>query len=426
MKKTKLVIVGTLSLLLLAGCTAPKKASKPVENEIAGELTIVTNRTDGDDIFEKIEKGFIEKYPEVTEIKWEAIADYDDTIMTRLNSNDYGDVLFVPFSLAGLPSEYSNYFESLGKVTELEKDYLDVTEADFDNEVYGLPVALNSLGIIYNDAVLTEAGVKEVPTTQAEFLAAAKAIKAKTKSVPFYTNYQRVAIWAGALTSFGGEQFKSETLAKGNAFAEGQPIRQIMDLFYELASQGLIEADPVTLESQTAQQQLADGKIGMLMSGSQDVAPIQELAKENETVKIMNFPVEREGKTSLPLGAPAVLGISNKSENKATARAFLDYFISVESGYAKNLNGMTPVKADLNAAENKLMTENNVILTVATESAEDEAKYSKIAEEAGVARLTDVLQQVINIGLYPDKNETYADYIKGLEKNWSQAVKDNE
>lgn len=409
---------------LLGGCA--KKATEESQSEkIGGELTVVTNRTDADKLFEKIEKGFIEKYPEVKDIKWEAVADYDSNIMTRMTSDDYGDVLFVPFSMAGMPNEYPNYFESLGKVDEMTSDYLDVTEADFENKVYGLPTALNSLGIIYNQELFDEAGIKEVPTTVPTFIEAAKKIKANTGSTPFYTNYQSVAIWAGALTSFGGEQFKSATLKEGDAFAKGQAIRQVMDLFYELASNKLIEEDPITLDSQAAQQKLAEGEIAMLMSGSQDVTPIQALAKDkkSEAIKIMNFPVETKGKTSLPLGASGVVGVSNKSANKTTARAFLDYFISGESGYAVDANGMSPVKADLTKEQQQTIEDSNVILTVATEKPEDDATYSKIAEEAGVARLTDVLQQVINIGLYPEKNESYTDYVASLSKTWQEAAK---
>lgn len=421
----KKILAGLLlTSALLVGCT--KEETKEAQGgKISGELTVVTNRTDADKLFEKIEKGFIKKYPEVTDIKWEAVADYDSNIMTRMTSNDYGDVLFVPFSMAGMPNEYPNYFEPLGKVDEMQADYLDVTEADFENNVYGLPTALNSLGIIYNQELFDKAGVKEVPTTVSSFIDAAKKIKEKTGSTPFYTNYQSVAIWAGALTSFGGEQFKSATLTEGDAFAKGQAIRQVMDLFYELSSNKLIEKDPVTLDSQAAQQQLAEGKIAMLMSGSQDVAPIQKLVKdkESETIKIMNFPVETNGKTSLPLGASGVVGLSNKSANKTTARAFLDYFISGESGYAADANGMSPVKADLTKEQQQTIKESNVILTVATEKPEDDALYSKIAEEAGVARLTDVLQQVINIGLYPEKNDSYEEYVASLSKTWQEAAK---
>lgn len=423
--KLKKIILGTVAAtFLLAGCSSSKDEAKKDNDTVSGEITVLTNRTDGDGIFKNVEKEFIKKYPDVTKVKFENIADYDKTVTTRLNGGDYGDALFIPFSMAGNRSNYPDYFESLGTTKELEKKYLDVYEADYKEEVYGLPVALNTLGIIYNEKVLKEAGISEVPTTPETFIKDLELIKAKTGATPFYSNYQAVAIWAGALTSFGGEQFKSDTLKSGDAFKEGMPIREVMDLFYEMASKGLIEKDPMTLDGQTAFKDLADGKIGMLMHGSQEVAGIQKMTKD--PIQMMNFPVETKGKTSFPVGAPSVIGVNKNSKNKKTAEAFVDFFVSSDSGYTKDLNGISNTKADVSKEQQKLMDTSHVVLTVAKETPETNATYAKIADEVGVTRLTDVLQQVINIGLYPDKNMSYDDYTKELSGKWTTAAKNHD
>ena len=57
--------------------------------------------------------------------------------------------MFYSFHLQWLaPSEYENYFYPLGTVEDLEKTYLDVTEAAYNDTVYGLPVSINILGIV--------------------------------------------------------------------------------------------------------------------------------------------------------------------------------------------------------------------------------------------------------------------------------------
>ncbi|MGG7176748.1 ABC transporter substrate-binding protein [Clostridium paraputrificum] len=422
MKKLKVVSLLMALALTLTGCGTSKKEA---EGKIGGTITVVTDRPDATELYEKIEKDFITKYPEVEDIVWESSSDYDTYITTRMNTKDYGDVLFVPFSMNGTPSEYENYFESLGTVEELEKKYIDVTEADYNSNVYGLPAVINSLGIVYNEEVLNKAGITEMPTSTEEFIAACEKIKANTDAVPFFTNYKRTAVWGGALTSYGGEQYRSEMLKAGTAFKEGQPIREVMDLFYELASRGLIEEDPITADQAKGYQMVADGKVAMIMRGSQDVPTIQKLNTANK-IKITPFPVKFEGKTSIPFGTPTVVGINKNSENKATARAFLDFFISSASGYAKDLDGMSPSKEDLNEEEKKIFEESNIVLTAPTETPETEELYNKIANEVGVARIGDVLQKVINIGLYPNQNESYEDYINKLESDWAKAVKNNE
>lgn len=424
MKARKIISTLLMLPILMVGCA---KAEEKKNDEIGGTIKVVTSRTDADKLFEKIEEDFKKLYPSVEDIIWESAADYDNYIMTRMNTKDYGDVLFLPFTMNGTPEEYENYFEPLGKVDELEEKYIDVTEADYDGISYGLPAAVNSLGIIYNEEVLKKAGVESMPTSTEEMIEAAKKVKENTDAIPFYTNYNKtLGTWGGTLTSYGGEQYRSEMLNVGTAFKEGQPIREIMDLFYELSSNGLIEEDPVTGDFAKSLQMLADGKVAMIMKGSQDAKMIQGLSTNNSKINIAPLPVKFNGQTSIAFGAPSVIGINKNSENKATAKAFLDFFISAKSGYADDLGGMSPSKEDLTDEQKVMFENNNIILTVPTETPEVDAKYTAIANEVGVGRLTDVLQKVINIGMYPNQNESYSDYINSLEAKWEAAVKANE
>ena len=423
--KAKKIIASLLMLpILMVGC---KSKEEKKNDEIGGTIKVVTSRTDADELFEKIEEDFKKLYPNVEDIVWESAADDDKYIATRMNTKDYGDVLFIPFTMNGTPEEYENYFEGLGSVSELEEKYIDVTEADYNDVAYGLPVALNSLGIIYNEEVLKKAGVEEMPTSTEEFIEACKKIKENTDAIPFYTNYNKtLGTWGGTLTSYGGEEYRSEMLKAGTGFKEGQPIREIMDLFYELASNGLTEPDPITGDFNKSLQMLADGKVAMIMKGSQDAKMIQGLTSNGSKISIASLPVKFNGQTSIAFGAPSVIGINKNSENKATAKAFLEFFISAESGYAEDLGGISPNREDLTAEQKEIFEKNNIVLTSATETPEIDAKYAAIAKEVGVGRLTDVLQKVINIGLYPNQNESYTDYVNSLEAKWEAAVKANE
>lgn len=420
----KWIAVSCLIPVVLTGCTNTPQDEENLagENNIGGTIKVVTSRTDADALFADIEEEFKSLYPNVTDIIWESSADYDNYITTRMNTTDYGDVLFVPFSMSAEPEMYPNFFEPLGTVEELSKVYLDVTEADYEGVAYGLPTTLNMLGIIYNEDVFEAAGITEFPTTIDGLLEACKQIKEKTDAIPFFTNYDRgLGTWGGTLSSFGGEMYKSAMLEAGTAFKEGQPIREIMDLFHALTTNGYTEADPVTVDFAQGKQMLAEGKIAMMMKGSQDAKAIRELVPESN-IEMAPIPYMVDGKTSLALGAPEVVGINVNSQNKATARAFLDFLVSAKSNYADDLGGMSPAKADFTEEEKELMANNNVVLTAPQTPAEVETLYGKIANEVGVGRLTDVLQQVINMGLYPDQYESYEDYVTSLEAKWEKAV----
>ena len=421
MNKIKLLLV-SMTLLSLTACQTKPKVE---EGKIGGTLTVVTSRPDAAELFEEIEEGFKKKYPEVEDIIWESSSDYDADIMKRMNTKDYGDVLFVPFSMAGTPSEYENYFYPLGKVEDLEKKYLDVTEAVYNDTVYGLPVSINILGFVYNEDVLKKAGVESMPTSTDALLETCDQIESKTGATCFYTNYNTsLGVWAGALSSYG-ENYKEAAL-NGNPFDEGQPIREVMDLFYKLAAGGYIEEDPITGDYNQSLQLLADGKVAMIMRASQDLATIQALNDSEDNIKLAPFPTTLSGTTSVPVGAPGVIGINKNTENLATAKAFLEYFISAESGYAEDLDGVPVIIEELNDDQRALFEEGTIVKTASTEDAAIQERYSAVAGEVGIARLTDVLQKVINIGLYPEQNQSYEDYVKELQNAWDQALKNHE
>ncbi len=421
MNKIKLLLV-SMTLLSLTACQTKPKVE---EGKIGGTLTVVTSRPDAAELFEEIEEGFKRKYPEVEDIIWESSSDYDADIMKRMNTKDYGDVLFVPFSMAGTPSEYENYFYPLGKVEDLEKKYLDVTEAVYNDTVYGLPVSINILGFVYNEDVLKKAGVESMPTSTDALLETCDQIESKTGATCFWTNYNTsLGVWAGALSSYG-ENYKEAAL-NGNPFDEGQPIREVMDLFYKLAAGGYIEEDPITGDYNQSLQLLADGKVAMIMRASQDLATIQALNDSEDNIKLAPFPTTLNGTTSVPVGAPGVIGINKNTENLATAKAFLEYFISAESGYAEDLDGVPVIIEELNDDQRALFEEGTIVKTASTEDAAIQERYSAVAGEVGIARLTDVLQKVINIGLYPEQNQSYEDYVKELQNAWDQALKNHE
>ncbi len=423
----RIISLALIAGLALGGCA---KKEEPIANEgnIGGEITVVTDRTDeaAKELFDKMEEDFKKKYPEVTDIKWESSPDYDTHITTRMNTKEYGDVLFVPFSMVSKPEELSNYLLPLGKVEELEKDYMDVTEADHDGTAYALPTRLNQLGVIYNKSILEEAGVKEVPTTMVEMEQVLQKIKDNTNAIPYYTNYNSLlGIWGGALTSFGGEQYRSEVLEAGTAFEEGQPIREIMDFIHHVSSNKLIEEDPMTGDPAKSFKMLADGEVAMIVAGSQELPVIEGMNPDENNIAMAPFPVQRDGENNIAYGADSIIGINKNSANIETAKAFLDFFISGESRYAEESFGISPKKEDFTEEQKQLLESNNIILTVPTETPENDALYTKIANEVGVGRLKDSLQKVVNIGLYPEQNESYEDFIKSLEEKWSQAVKNN-
>ena len=180
-RRTRLVAFAAAgSLLALTAACSGGGGSDDEANDDgtpSGEITVLTWRTDlvEDGTFDTYVEEFKAKYPEVTDVKVEGVTDYEGTVKTRMNTDDYGDVLAIPGSVT--PDQLPDFFEPLGDQAEMEKEYRWINDKSFEGKSYGIPVVGNVQGILYNKRVWEEAGITDFPTTPQEFLDDLQAIK---------------------------------------------------------------------------------------------------------------------------------------------------------------------------------------------------------------------------------------------------------
>ena len=197
-----LIAAMTMGLAACGGAADTTEGSKTTEgtsstkseadaSDITGTITVLTNRTDlVDTKFADYKKAFEDKYPG-TEVKFEALTDYEGDVAIRMQTTDYGDVLLIPNSVPN--TEFANYFEPLGTVDELSDTYdakwLNAKQSE--GTVYGLAQYANAQGVVYNKKVFADAGIDTLPTTPDEFLEDLQKIKDNCDGViPYYTNYK--------------------------------------------------------------------------------------------------------------------------------------------------------------------------------------------------------------------------------------------
>ena len=160
------------------------------DEKIEGKITITMNIYE-EEIQPYIER-FEKKYPGVS-VEYNYLSDYDNDIKELWENEDCGDVLFVPSWLGY--EEYDKYLVNLGTYNALSKKYNFLSQGKRSgNNMYGIPSAAYTSGILYNKNVFSRAGVTETPKTIDDFLVALENIKSYTDAVPFYTNY--VSDWA--------------------------------------------------------------------------------------------------------------------------------------------------------------------------------------------------------------------------------------
>lgn len=439
MTKRKLAI-GFLSLNLLAavlaGCSgnnngsnAPVTGTNNSGSEAnasgpSGEITVITQRTDiVDTVFKDYATEFNKTYPDV-KVKFQALSDYEGQITVRMNSKDYGDVLLLPTSipLADTPE----FFEPLGSFDELSKEYIGLEERTVEGQAYGIPLAVNFSGVLYNKKVFEDAGVTKAPRTPDEFIAALKAIKEKGDAIPLYTNYADswpLTQWEAVLTTVAGrvDYVNIEQPNTDDNFVAGQPHYELYKLMYDAAKEGLIEPDPTTTNWESSKADMANGKIGAMVLGSWAIGQVQGLAANKDHIAYMPFPTNAQ-EVIMPLADDYMLGISKYSKNKEAARAWIDWFIQ-KSGYpTEQAGGMNPLVGSPLPDALKQFEGTNVLFELQSPAnAGQEGLVDKIDREGEIGLWQPEFKKRIIEAAIGNTSESYDDIMKDLNDTWVKA-----
>jgi raffinose/stachyose/melibiose transport system substrate-binding protein len=346
--------------VVLSSCGGASKdaggsAAPPASGaDVSGSITVLSNRTDlnQDGTLKKYAAEFNKVYPKV-QVSFQAITDYEGEVKTRMNTENYGDVLLIPPSIS--PIDFPKFFAPLGDAQELSKKYnwIDSGTADgtLNGQVYGLATFGNANGFVYNKRVWKQAGITSYPTTPEQFVSDLQAIKAKSGAIPYYTNYHDgwpVQGWSGALGSPGCDTGANTALAADQTpFAAGKGPGDIYRLLYTVVQNKLIEPDPTTTNWENSKSLLGTGKVATMWLGSWAMVQMQDAAKkagaDPADIGFMPYPAQKDGKFCSVTGRDYNQAINIHSKNKAAARAWLDWFTD-KSGFATDQGSIPTLK----------------------------------------------------------------------------------
>lgn len=392
--------------------------------EIEGDLTVITHRTDiVDSVYQDYKAEFESIYPNVN-VNFEALSDYGGEIMPRINTQDYGDVQYLPIQVP--IEDIPNFFEPMGSLDDMKEKYLGVEERAVDQTVYGIPIALTYTGVIYNKAVFEEAGIGELPITPDQFIEAMQKIKDNTDAIPLYTNYGDawpLAQWEGAITTTAGnvDYYNVDILDDPRPFDSGDPHYEHYKLMYDLVEQGLIEDDPLTTDWESSKVMMNNGEIGAMVLGSWALEQIQDAGPNADDIAIMAFPTNAED-TIFSLGADMNISVSKYSQNKEAAFAWVDWFIH-ESGYAVEQAGGISASVDVPLPtalqEAEAAGAQFAMLTPSPEG--KEGLLDQIDKEAEVGLWLEDNKQILVEAAVGNRDMNYDDVMNDWNERWEEA-----
>ena len=344
--KRTLAFICTSVILLTTGNTNVYAAAD-TEQAVTGEIEVISNVSE--EIMQTYIDNFEKKYPGVT-VEYHCYDNYEEKVSARFEEGDYADVLMVPSFLGA--DAYAQYLEPLGDYDELSEKYNYLEDGKLVNKVvYGIPSSAYVAGILYNKDVFYKAGITDTPKSTEEFIAALEAIKERTDAIPFYTNYSD----AWALQSWetfpyiemtGDSNYRNNTYVNElNPFRSGSTHYQVYCLLYDIVSNGLAGDTPMETNWEESKVMLNNGEIGCMVMGSWSITQFKHAGENSDSVAFMPFPNEINGEQYMTISTDYCYSISNKSENKEAARAYIDYMLD-ESGYALNQETLSIVKTD--------------------------------------------------------------------------------
>lgn len=399
---------------------------KEESNEIIGTVVVYTDRLDMVNTKFAEYKTIFEKENPGTEIVFKVFSDYETAVMEKLNEGDYGDVVLIPRKVSNDLLE--QYFEPLGTLEELSETYYEkyLQEAQQDGVVYGLAQYAMPQGIAYNKKVFEKAGIVELPKTTEEFLIALQQIKIYEPDViPLYTGQkgpEGLAWWQkqvwGSVVGNPNYQYE-QMLADKAPFSEGKPNYIVHKLLYDIVEKGLCEEEGDSLNWTTVRTMLNNAEIGCIPVEWSEIAALQSAATNPDDIGYMPFPYNIDGVQYATTTMEYCYAINKNSENKATARAWIEYMLK-SSGYAKSEGAVSIRQKD--TLPNLLVNFENAELVVDNSISEDSMQaYNQMQKLSGILQDDGADKKQI-IEAARQEEVDFDDIMKDWNDKWQNAL----
>jgi raffinose/stachyose/melibiose transport system substrate-binding protein len=297
-----------------------------------------------------------ERFTKETGIKveYEAISDasgYTSVLKTRIAGGDAPDV-FMSHGKddAKIYAPAGSMLDLTGEpwVKTLTSSAASVSK--IGGKVYVLPLEFAAIGLLYNQTLLSEAGVKTIPQTYTQFLSALRTVKAKGKTpllVPGKDKWAFVTSLMMATDLWRTTPDLTDDISAGKVKFNSPGWRKVFGNLANLGKSGLI--DPTLnlgVDSTLALNEFIAGRVAFLVHGSWVVGSVK---KTNPNLKhgFMGFP---SGPTNTKARGVVLAGgawaISSKSKQTDAARKYLAFWAQEKnlSDWLTTANAFSPLK----------------------------------------------------------------------------------
>lgn len=221
------------------------------------------------------------------------------------------------------------FSKALGMTT-----FVSVNQWKVPEGIYGIPIDVTNLQILYNKGIFQKAGIQKIPETWEEFISAGEAVISKTGKQFLVIGFGEPWIIISMMRNFAynlmGEEKFVESIKGTFPYSSPEWI-DIFKKFRELSDKKLLASGVVTMINKSAERLFATERAAITYNGSWSVNVFKGMnPRLNYGIMFFprisdNFPVVIHG------GAGSSLVVSENSSKKTEAINFLRWLTSKES-----------------------------------------------------------------------------------------------
>ncbi len=384
-------------------------------NKVEGSITFVTNRTDlVDSFYPKIAEQFKKKYPNVEEVEFEAIRDYDPDLRVRLSSKEYGDVLLVPNGVTR--DQLPDFFAPLDALGFKGRVHFEDYRA-FQGKMYGVVSGVTAEGLVYNKQAFAKAGISKMPTRLDDFYAAAQKLKDQG-IVPLAINFSAqwpLQQWDKLAVTISGKGAYWNTLVNTDTpFNSASPYGKSFEILKTFIDKGYTEPDLMSTDWERSKVDVAQGKFGMYYLGNWVINQVIDSGGQAEDIGFAPIPTDNGKQVKALMNPDWFYAVNKHSENVDTAKAFVKFMVE-ESGFDDFSGFIPPLKEKQPALPQlkEFMGYNPQLVYIVPQS----ATFTKIANKAQIDIMSGgYIQRLM-------QSNNYDQAVAKLNQRWSKARK---
>lgn len=428
------VAMAAAGAIVLGGCTPTGSSgngeldTSEVSTKITDKPVTLTLSYINDPPTKALIEGFEKKYPNVTiDATQIPFGDYIKSINRSMASNSPPDLAqysggamrtLIP---AGLVYNLDPYSEAYGWEDSFPESSVQTFTTDKSTgakelgtgSLYAVPGGLSVLGVFYNKELLSQAGVRELPTTLDEFSADLKTIQ-DAGVAPFSLSSLEVGgfqLWQALTERLGPvDEYKDWVYGKPGATIETAGAEAASQTIVDWAEAGYISPDANAISDSDALANFSQGKAVFLLTGNWNTSALT--ASMGDNVGFFALPGQTADTPPVAPGASVAFSISSKSKNPNVAAAFLDYLSSPEAAQAQVDGGYMPVNTTTEIATTGVNSEVAKSFAGVIEGA-GIVSFPGLASPGMIDKLKPGIQGLISGHVTPEG------FLESLQAEWS-------